>query len=219
MRLKTSLRAGLFTLAIIFTQISDLESAESVEQSTDDVQGTVNQIAGHNNKISRDAIANTSENNNTSSVIINIRTSTDKIIAELPESNREIADEVKEIAIDMVAAASTPNDSEKKDKIVKKLTGLSLLSYQASSNPFLSSINRVQLMCGNVFKLAYRGLYSASQERIRLSVNNRTSGWLHPGDTYRAAESGQNLEVLYLEFNKDSKSPVLHYNCKAAGKS
>ena len=171
------------------------------------------QIAGENNKINSDETSNSFDNKNTNSVIINIRTNAKEVIGRLPESKRKIAGEVSEIAVDLVEASSTRDNSVIKDRLVRKLADLSLFSYQVSSNPFTPPINKTQLMCDNVFKFSYRGNYVKNMEQIYFFVNNKNSGWQYPGDTYRTTEEGRGLDVLYLEFDKEKKSPILHYEC------
>ncbi len=177
------------------------------------------QVSGNHNKIVNNENSNNSDNKNTNSVIINIRTNANEVISRLPESKRKVASEVSEIAVDLVEASSTPDNSDIKDKIARKLAELSLLSYQVSSNPFVPPINKTQLMCDNGFSFSYRGHYNKGDEGIYFYVNNKSSSWQRPGDTYNLNEGGQTLKILYLEFDKNNKSPILHYECKKTEKS
>jgi hypothetical protein len=179
--------------------------------SEQNIKGSKNtQITGDNNKINCDSISN----NIKQSITINFKNNSDEVISRVPEANKQIATEVLNIAEDLIQASSTTNNSEIKDRVVKKLGELSLLSYQVSSSPFTPPINKAQLMCDNMFKLSYRGRRQKRTDCILFSVNNKNTSWQCPGDTFRSIEGDQMLEILFLEYDTEKKSPVFHYKCK-----
>ena len=192
-------------------------SADSVDQSFSGTAGGIQQTMGENSDINNDNTRNTninsSNNENQNSVIINIQTHTDDIVKRLPESRRKVAKEVSGIAIDLVKASSTENNDEIKNSITKKLADLSLLDYQASSSPFTPPTNKAQLICNNTFKFAYRGMHDKKNDNIAYVVNNIRIVRFHPGDSKTFNSGNIQLELLYLEYDKEKDAPILHYEC------
>ena len=131
--LKKILRLALF-ICLNNVAVADKPTSQSFNGGT--VQQTFGTDSGiTNNQSSYDNSSN-SENTNRNTIIVNIRANARDIVADLPQEKRKIAEQVSEIAIDMVEASSSSADSLAKTKIRNKLAELSLLSYRAAESPF-----------------------------------------------------------------------------------
>ena len=208
-------KIGLFfVMAITYFQVL---AAESIEQSFSRTKGNIQQTAGENSDIKNDNMRNISSsdsrNNNKNSVVINIQANAKEIISRLPASQRKVASEVSNIAIDMVNASTTKDNSEIKDRITNKLAGFSLLDYRASDSPFKPPVRKLQFMCGNIFRFTYNGTMSGGGRTVTFIVNNE-SHQLVPGKSRTFESNGTQLELLYLEYSEKEKSPIIHYDCK-----
>ncbi|MCU7814083.1 MAG: hypothetical protein KZQ89_01735 [Candidatus Thiodiazotropha sp. (ex Lucinoma kastoroae)] len=93
---------------------------------------------------------------------ININNTVDGVISSVTQENREGVEEIVTPLVELIEA-NLNKDSAAMDKsefvktadaLEKRITDLSMLSYQADSSPFVPPINKVQFLCGEDFTLA-----------------------------------------------------------------
>ena len=99
------------------------------------------------------------------------------------------------------------------DKLQKNISNISLMSYQADTSPFVPPINKVQFLCDENFSIAYSGQHRFSPLISKLKINS-SAVQITPGDIRKFETEDRILEIMYLEFKKKMKGPVLKYECR-----
>jgi len=156
------------------------------------------------------------DSSNIDSVGRNIQKNTNEIIQRLPEDKKEVAMEVSNIAVQLIEASATQDNNEIKNNIISKLSNIALIPYRVSSSPFIPPTNKTQLLCENEFNLIYHGKYTANRnDAIDYMVNNVAAHQdIFPGITRSYHKKTMTLYILYLEYDKEKKGPILHYECR-----
>jgi hypothetical protein len=155
------------------------------------------------------------------SIKINIDNTIDGVISNVAQENRQGVEELLTPLVELIDtninddSASIDNKElvAAADKLEKKLSDYSLISYRADASPFVPPLNKVQLLCGERFTLAYTGQDRSSALVSRLKVNSMRVS-LTPGDIKEFKSDNQKLTMTVLEYKKELKGPIIKYECE-----
>lgn len=183
-------------------------SGESANQT---IQSGVGNVVGDPNSVIHNI-----DSSNIDSIGRNIQKNTNEIVQRLPENKKEVAMELSNIALQLIEASATQDNKEIKNNIISRLSNITLIPYRASSSPFIPVTNKSQLLCENEFNLIYHGKYTANRnDAIDYMVNNIAANqYIYPGVTRSYHNKTMALDISYLEYDKEKKGPILHYECR-----
>jgi hypothetical protein len=150
---------------------------------------------------------------------LNIGTTINGVIAELPEANREGMAELLH-PVSQLIALKLKSGTVEQDRIEKtahslqkSIQKLSLQSYRSDTSPFVPPLNKAQLICGEAFTLVYMGQDQFQHLHTKLKINSNVA-YLSPGDINQYKTAEKELVISYLEYKKDLKGPFLKYECR-----